>query len=259
MKAKLFAILFCFILFLVFPAQGYAENNRNVVKDQAENLVNLSDRVFQYTDANQDTAAASLINELDKQWNTAAPYYSDRDKHVVDAAIIKLKLLLNSDGDQSEKVDAAVSLRLCFDALQSDGQPLWKSLHSEVLSPVIKMKNALKDKDNDRFQSTLNHFLDEYALIYPAMMIDGQPDAINLVDKRITSFTDKRLLDVNASSRIRQLNSIETELNQVFEQASNKQEDLITLAAIIGGLVLSVLAYASWRRFLAERVRRRTR
>jgi sporulation protein YpjB len=256
MKAKLFAIFVCFILFLGFPEHGHAEKNQEVLKDHMEVLVDLSDRVFQYADANQDAAAASLLNELSNKWNASQQVYSERDQRAISTAMIKLKLLINSGDNQREITDAAVSLRLSFDALATEGQPLWKDLHSEVIAPVSKMKTALKNKDNERFQYLLNDFLDEYAVIYPALVIDGQSDTVNLMNKRISTFSDNRLKDVKTNARIRQLNAIEYAINQVFHQSTNtREESMMALVAIISGIVVCVLAYASWRRFTGERMR----
>ncbi|MCQ2010105.1 sporulation protein YpjB [Sporolactobacillus sp. STSJ-5] len=258
MNAKLVAIFISFILFIGFPVQGRAENDTKAAKNHTEDLINLSDRVFQYTDANQDTAAYSLLNELSKEWNRSPQNYSEKDQRVINTAIAKLKVLMaNSGENQREITDAAVSLRLGFDALAPDGKPLWKNLHYAVTAPVSKMKSALNNKDNERFQYYLNEFLDKYAVVYPAMVINGQTDVVNLVNKQINSFSDQREKSLKTSTRIRQLNGIDRELNNVFDQSSqNHEESMVGLATIIGGIIVCVLAYASWRRYMGEHLRR---
>ncbi|MCO7176748.1 sporulation protein YpjB [Sporolactobacillus kofuensis] len=259
MKANRFALLCFLILFFAFPAQIHAESEQDVLRNQTEHLVTLSDRIFEYTDANQIGAATSLLDELSKQWDKIDVHYSEQDSRTIKTALVKLKLFLTDDAEQSERVNAAASLRLCFDALTTNGQPLWKSLHTEVTAPLTSMKSALKDRDTDRFQHALNQFLDKYALIYPAMVIDGQRDAVNLVDKRITTFSGKRLLDIKTNTRIQQLNVIDHELSLAFEQSPDLKEDIIIPVGAMGALVISVLCYTSWRRYMAEHVRRSTR
>ncbi|MCO7127024.1 sporulation protein YpjB [Sporolactobacillus shoreicorticis] len=258
MNAKLFAIFISFILFIGFPVQGRAEKDIQAAKDHTEELINLSDRVFQYTDANQDTAAFSLLNELSKEWDRSPQNYSDKDQRVINTAIAKLKILMaNSGEDQREVTDAAVSLRLSFDALAPNGKPLWKNLHSEVVASVSKMKSAVKKKDHQRFQYYLNEFLDKYAVVYPAMVIDGQSDAVSLVNKQINTLADQRDKSLKTNVRIQQLTMIEHELNDVFDQSlKNNEESMVGLATVIGGIIVCVLAYTSWRRYVGERLRR---
>ncbi|MCL1631826.1 sporulation protein YpjB [Sporolactobacillus sp. CPB3-1] len=257
MKAKLLALLICSILFIGFPNQGQAASDDKVL-DHQKNSIELADRVFQYTEANQLAAASSLLNELAQHWKRDSRQFSDQNREVITASIIKLKILLNKSGNtQGERVDAAVSLRLAFDALDPNGQHLWKTMQPEVLNSLSHVEKALKKEDLAQFQYQLNHFLDKYSVIYPALVIDKQSDVVQLVDKQIAAFSGNRLQDVHSRTRIRQLNDIERELKLVFSQnANNGALSDIGLSASLGAIIVTVLSYASLRRFVGERARR---
>ncbi|GEB76139.1 sporulation protein YpjB [Sporolactobacillus inulinus] len=257
MNVKLFIIFVCFTLFIGFPERGYAENSSAAMKNQTDNLVSLSDQVFHYSIAKQDKAAASLLHELSEKWNHSLDLYSEKEQQVIGTSIVKLKVLLKTQANQQEIADAAASLRLGFDALQNEGAPMWKEKRSDIMEPLSRMNTALKNKKQEHYQYELNQFLNEYAIIYPALIIDGRPDMVTLLDQRITTLTNHRLEDIKESKRISQVNRITDDMNRLFKQSRNgKDENTMGLMTIIGGIVVAVLAYVSWVRYTAERKRR---
>lgn len=256
MKAGILFVLLCIVFVFIGPDNGYAKTVDNNVRQQTLN--DLSDRIFQYADANQVDAAKNLLNEFDRVWSSSEADYSETDGRVVDTAVSQLKLLLDSGVNSSEIRNAAISLRLCIDALTTSGSPLWKGLQSQVTLPINGMIKALENKDQTVFQEELNRFLDSYALIYPSLMIDGNPDAVQMANNSVSAFADQRMSTVQDRTRINQINLIGRELTGVFDQSpSSNRNGLSPLMLTVGGLLLLVLFYVSMRKYIGDRFKRR--
>ncbi|RYL94897.1 hypothetical protein EWI07_04660 [Sporolactobacillus sp. THM7-4] len=253
MRMKIAAILFCLMFFVTLPDHGYAKEV-NAKEQQLVQLSDLSDRIFQYADTNQLSAAKSLLQEFDQKWDRMESDFPDTDGRVVDLAALQLKLSLDSNVNKSEIRNAAVSLRLCVDALEPNGSPLWKGLQSQVLVPIDGMKKALVSKNHSTFQEELNQFLNSYDLIYPSLVIDEQPDVVRLLNQRVSAFSDQRTTAGREKDRIRQLGVIERELSAVFKNSQDSGEDrLLPLFSALGAVLLAVLSFVSWRKYLGDR------
>lgn len=258
MKAKCIAALFCLALLVTTAATGHAAGEKETVS-QPETLIDLSDRVFQYAGAKQYQAAKEILNEFDGRLRHKSGNYRESDRRVVEMSSLRLKLLLDQGVNHEEIRKAAVSFRLCVDALVSDDTPLWRGLRQQVMSPLVKIKDALKKgSDPSVFQTDLNHFLDSYAVVYPSMVIDSRGDLLRMVNTRINKLAERRLSDEGKKEQTALLNQIQRELNQIFRQKEKQSEDALgTLAAVTGGLVIAVLSYVSWRKFYGSRQRQK--
>lgn len=256
MKIEFAAVLLCLMFFFIAPHGGYAQASE---KDSQQQMLNsLSDHIFQYADADRADAAKSLLNEFDRVWSQSESGYSDEDGRIIDTAVLRLKILLNSGGDSGEIRHAAIALRLCVDAMTGSGSPLWKELRPRVLDPIKGMQTALKRQDYTTFQADLNHFLDSYALIYPSLMIDGSPEGVRVANNSINAFADHRMSTVQDKTRLQQLTVIEKELTDVFDRSpASTVDSLSPLIAAVGGFVLLALFYVSLRKYFGERFRRR--
>ncbi|GGL47260.1 sporulation protein YpjB [Sporolactobacillus putidus] len=256
MKTEFAAVLLCLMFFFIGPHYGYARTSDKNIHEQELN--NLSDRIFQYADANQEDAAKNLLSEFDRTWSTSETAYPDEDGRIVGTVALRLKILLDSGGNSSEIRDAAIALRLCVDALTTSGSPLWKAMRSQVLGPIKGMQTSLKNQDYPGFQAELNQFLDSYALIYPSMMIDGNPEGVIVVNKSVNAFADQRMSTIQDKMRIQQLTLIEKELAGVFDRSpASTIDSLSPLILAVGSFLLFVLIYVSLRKYFGERFKRR--
>ncbi|RYM05406.1 hypothetical protein EWH99_06410 [Sporolactobacillus sp. THM7-7] len=252
MKARIIAVLLCLVFFILPLEHGHAKNVHQ--NGRIEALVELSDRIFQYADTNRLNAAKSLLDEFNQQWSKQKADFSETEVRVVDSAALQLKLLLDSNVNHSESRNAAITLRLCMDALATDDDPLWKKMRSRVTDPVAAMKKALESKNRAAFQSEMNRFLDGYALIYPSLVLDVRPDSLRLLDEVVSDISQRRVWIGREKERIRQLNRLDRELSIVFRQSPASYEDrLLIFVTAVGGFVLTVLFYVSWRKYLGER------
>ncbi|MFT8316853.1 MAG: sporulation protein YpjB [Sporolactobacillus sp.] len=251
MRTGYITALLCLILLIILPHAANA-NTRDwgSASEQGQSLTALSDRIFQYTNANQREAAASLLAEFNKKWKTEENNYPQQDQAIIQTASDQMKLMLRSNVNNNQASDAAITLRLSVDALTPAEAPLWKELQPQVMQPISKMKKAIASNQQDVYQTELNHFLDSYSLVYPSMVIDGRTDMIQAVDQKVSQLDAERSLPVNKKSRIRQLNVLDSEMKQAFEQGRiQNSHNFVLMAVSLAGFVLLILGYSSWRRY----------
>lgn len=253
MKFGLLIAALFLILLVTCPSIGHADNLGSHVT-RSEELTNLTDNIMQYTGANQINAAKSLLSSFNKEWEQSRGAYSETDWRTVDTESLQLKLQLNADADSHAMNEAALSLRLCVDALTGGGAPLWKDMQEQVLAPVETMKKAIENQDQLTFQSQLNNFLDQYAVIYPSLVIDGPGDQVQLVDRTVAMLENNRLAAVKKTDRISQLNLINAELAQLFDPKSiGEKNNFVPAVTVIGGCLFLTLIYVSWRKYSGRR------
>lgn len=253
MKVGLLAVAFILIFIIAWPVQGNTEGPVKYVTQNQE-LTDLTDRILQYTDANQTDAAKSLLSSFDKKWKALMPVYSEPDWRTVEADALQLRFQLDSDVSSQAMHENALSLRLCVDALTGGGAPLWKDMKDQVLSTVMGMKQAIDTRDQADFQSRLNDFLDLYAIIYPSLVIDGPNDQVQMINQAVTGLENSRSAAVNDKVRMKQLNLIEIDMSRVFGQNTpSGNNNMIPLIAIISSFLILSLCYVSWKKYTERR------
>lgn len=256
----IFAVLIC-IVWLSVPLHAFAETDDTAAQTWKQ-LSDLSDQIFQYADTKHDDAANAILSKFNKEWDQAAGKYHvpEIDQRVIDTISQELKHFLQSNVNNTEARRAAIQLRLSVDAIESGASPLWKGLRPQVMTPIAAMEQAAGKKDWSRFQQRLNQFLDSYETVYPALVIDADPDALQKVNRDVTAFSNERMLvRQDKSGSLKRLNRIEAELAAIFSQqtADSREDGLILPVTVIGGVILAVLAYVSWKKYKEERERRK--
>ncbi|WKB37137.1 sporulation protein YpjB [Terrilactibacillus sp. S3-3] len=250
------AALICMV-WLSVPLHAFAKADDKAAHTWKQ-LSDLSDQIFEYADTKHDDAANTILDTFNKKWEQAAGKYHvpEVNERVIDTISQELKHFLQSHVNDSEARKAAIQLRLSVDAIESGDSPLWKGLQSQTMTPITAMKQAAGKNDwTDDFQQQLNQFLGSYETIYPALVIDANPDALQKVNQDVTTFSNERMLvRQDKSASLKRLNDIETELTAIFsEQTADPVEDgLILPITVIGGAILIALAYVSWKKNIKD-------
>ncbi|CAM3183790.1 sporulation protein YpjB [Sporolactobacillus spathodeae] len=252
MNAARFAAIIGLVIVLLLPLDAKADSI-TLKTGQKDTLIDLSDQIFQYASAGQQTAADSLLHQFLSQWHVAESHYSQQDSQIVTTAANQVQVALHADATKREIENNAIVLRLCMDALSNDGsQPLWKALRTQVLSPISQMKRALGRHQNQEYQLALNRFLDQYSLIYPAMSLGPQADRVKSIEDQVTRLDQQRDNATENRKQLQEINVMETELKQVFNvNPIMSNHGYAILTAIFAVLLFSILGYTSWKKFHA--------
>ncbi len=157
-----------------------------------------------------------------------------------------------------ERVQAVTQFRFVVDALYSEHQPLWMKMKGTILGDLQELKAAAIKEDHQQYQQRLNHFIADYTVIHPALSLDRPGDDVQVLHSYITHLENERMTDTLYQEKISQLADLEASLAGLFSEPERDNADPSLFAVIysIGGVILSALFYAGWKKYRAERNRR---
>ncbi|WP_010631670.1 sporulation protein YpjB [Sporolactobacillus vineae] len=239
--AGMLVIFYIFFSFGSF-AEGAGKNTSAALSDQA-------DQIVQYTDANQIQAAKAVLKNLEASWSAIKSMYSETDQRTIEIQLDQLGSVLTGSTSAGERPARALSLRLSLDALSAGNHdPLWTQMRDPVLSTIGAMESAMRKHDRAAFYDQRNQFLNQYAILYPALVISGSDDLLNRVDRLVSGLGKDGL--TNRES-LADLSKLRAEFRQLFHlQTMAIQGNRVPFIAFVIGVVLILsLAFVSWRRF----------
>ncbi|RYL93236.1 sporulation protein YpjB [Sporolactobacillus sp. THM19-2] len=261
MKSEQTAFLFCLILFLIFISGFYIPDEKQKKTDNAE-LIGLSDRIYQYTAANQNGISKNLLDQYHVALADKRKQFAEDDRRVLETLSSRLKLLLRSDVNNKEAEEAALALRLGTDASISDSDPLWKNMYPRIAGLMNTIKEAVEnDRDPAVIRKEFNQFLNVYASVYPSLYIDSTNDKLMTTDEHIAQLSQETSSNISKKEWLAKVSEVEKDLNQIFTREESLPEnpgsDLLVFVS--GGALIAVLTYVSWRKYHATVVRRQKR
>jgi sporulation protein YpjB len=239
--AGMLVIFFIFFSFSSF-AKSAGENTSAALSDQA-------DQIVQYTDANQIQAAKTVLKNLEATWSGIKSVYAETDQRTIEIQLDQLDSVLTGGTSAGERPARALSLRLSLDALSAaNHEPLWIQMRDPVLSTIGAMESAVRKDDRAAFHDQQNQFLNQYAILYPSLVISGSGDLLNRVDRLVSELSTDRL--PNRES-LAELSKLRADFRQLFHlQTTAMQGNRVPMTAfVIGAVLILSLVYVSWRRF----------
>ncbi|WP_162356368.1 sporulation protein YpjB [Metabacillus mangrovi] len=168
--------------------------------------------------------------------------------------------LMNMNSGEEDKVRAVTQFHMVVDAAFTENEPLWSSAEPSIMAAFQNMK---KDAAGEAaaFEQDWNEFLGFYELIYPSVSVDVPPDQIRKVDALITSGKNQWVESGSEKEKVEHLTAMESEFQQLFDRVKKDESDpsLIWVIISTGGIIISTLFYAGWRKFKGEKQGERER
>lgn len=235
--------LLVFILFFSFS---------NLVESAPQSvpasLSDQSDQIVQYADANQIQAAKNVLGDLEMTWSKVKTDYSETARRTIDIQLNQLGSDLAGSSAAGVSQAHALSLRLSLDVLASaNHDPLWIQMEDPVLSTVGAMASAIRKNDIDTFYYQRSRFLNQYATIYPSLVISGSGDLLARVDRLVSGIGGEHL---TAKEDLAVLAELQSALRQLFHpEVSLPAERIQPVAFVVGAVLILCLLFVSWRKF----------
>jgi sporulation protein YpjB len=172
-----------------------------------------------------------------------------------------MEAAVNSSMEYEERVTKMTKFRLVVDAISTSHQPLWIEMKESILTAFQQAKEAANSGDSAHFHTNFNTFLSLYNVIYPSMKIDVSVENIQKLDARINYIDEYRSEVVNNMKSQQELEGLETDLKDLFENMDEDEADPSLWWVIIstGSIIILTLSYVGWRKFQAEKEMRKNR
>jgi len=162
---------------------------------------------------------------------------------------------VSTNMNYEERMNKLTKFRLVIDAIATSHQPLWIEMEDQIMSAFNQAKEAAINGDTAKFHSSFNNFLSLYNVIYPSMKIDVPIENIQKLDTRINYIDEYRAQVVNNVKSQQELDRLELDLKNLFENLDEDEADPSIWWVIIstGSIIIMTLSYVGWRKYLGEK------
>lgn len=255
MHKKIYVLICLFSL--VFSTNAYAEKDYD--KLEWRNLNQTADKVLQLVKEEKYSDAKQLLDFFSKQF--LALRFEDQDLSMTHLRLITnsyekaMGAVTSASASHEERILAVSEFRLVVDALVSEHHPLWKNTETQVMDYFTKMQEAISAEDNSSFQHHFNGFLQKYAVIRPALMVDLLPHQFQRIDSHVKYVERSRALIVTNEDKAKHIKIMEEDFFKLYQGFEEDQADpsLWWVIFSIGGTILSSLFYAGYKKYKAEK------
>lgn len=255
MRKKIFVLICLFSL--VFSINVYAEKDYD--KLEWRNLNQTADKVLQLVKEEKYSDSKQLLDFFSKQF--LALRFEDQDISMTHLRLITssyekaMKAVTSTSASHEERVLAVSEFRLVVDALVSEHHPLWKNTETQVMNYFAQMREAISEEDNSSFQHHFNGFLQRYAIIRPALMVDLLPHQFQRIDSHVRYVERSRASLVTNKDKAKQIKIMEEDFLKLYKGFEEDQADpsLWWVIFSIGGTILMSLFYAGYKKYKAEK------
>lgn len=259
MKFFRMVVVICLILFL-YSASIFAVSK----EDDWESLDHLSDQALLMVKQERYKEAEKLLsifsNEFLKVNLQNGPYSIDELQVIADTHNHALEAVNSSSLIFEDKLRVVTQFRFVIDAIRSEHQPMWAEMEDSIMTTFSQMKQTVEVGDIQTYQQHLNTFLTKYELIYPSLKVDITADAMERLDSHITSLDHFRNEDLNSSTRLKQLEQMEVDLKNLFDNIEQDEADpsLIWVMILTGSAIILSLTYVGWRKYIGDKQKRKS-
>ncbi|WP_053363946.1 sporulation protein YpjB [Bacillus sp. FJAT-27251] len=260
MSARIVTGLIVSVFLLLAPLAVYAEK-----KPSVEKLDNISDEALQMVRIHRYEEAKKLLDQFEGEFLSGAGgrffFSMDELRILTNAYDEAIEAAASPEMEHKERIDKVTKFRLVIDALLSNHQPLWTELEEPIMTVFNGMKQAAENGDQEDFQANLDSFLSLYHMIYPSLKIDITPERIHQLNARVNYIDHYRPDLLSEDSSRDQLAALEADLKNIFDGMTEDETDPSLWWVIIstGSIIILTLSYVGWRKYQAEREKRRNR
>lgn len=241
---------------LIVPKFGHAQSNQT---DPWTQLNSYAGEVSDSIDNSDNKAALVFLQAFTKEWNKVqndpSVQLSNVQVEALTAVADTLKTDLQTDADPVELKRISTEFRLAEDALSSKETPLWMSMGNQLVSSFNNVQKDVKAGNDSKFQVDFNQFMDLYQMIYPAMVINVEPEKVMSLESDVLALQDAQTTVIQDRTEYTgQLNQLDQHLREVFQQPSQDvsalpSESINSMMMAIFGLIVATLFYVSWRKY----------
>lgn len=250
-------ILFLCICFLR-PCSSYAESD-DEFRQQGENWLQQTEQILLYIEKGKYTEAREQLHELSKQFagsDLSQKHLTVEGIHILAEELVKMEQRLNQVviSDPGLVKQAAMRLKLTFDAVSHPNQPLWKQYYQSLQRHIASFKQSEAKKDTQGMKQAITGLTQEYRLIRSALVISKKPETITKLDS-LVQFLERQKTSEMQAIGIKRFQEILTPLFFGSDQdvlAAYRpyvnSEIMMIMSWIVFWLTV-VLGYVGWRKY----------
>ncbi|NMH68841.1 sporulation protein YpjB [Bacillus sp. RO3] len=251
---KLLQLAVTIFVFLVFiPEPLYAVESPSPINDLDE----IADQSLQMTKAGRYEEAKQLLHYFSDEFQSLNGHQSfsmDELRILTISHNLAVESINQASADMDQKVNAVTKFRLVMDALSSKHQPLWVEMEDPIMEAFKGLKSAAENRDAGQYHTTLNLFLSKYNIIQPSIKLDIPVEQVQSLDARISYLDHYRQDVLEGAETMNELTSLETDLEELFENNQEDEADPSLWWVIIstGSIIVSTLSYVGWRKYKGQ-------
>lgn len=254
MKYKLIILIILWIAIAPITISVYADRNSSI-----DELDTISDEALQLVRSERYEEAKKILDYFSNQFSTVSitdgKFTMDELKILTGAHDEAVEAISNGSMNTNDRINSVTRFRLAVDAVSSGEEPLWIQMEDPVMTTYREMKDAAFQKNKEIFDSKLDDFLTLYQIIYPSLKLDVTPAQFQTVNTLVEYVGTYRLQIYNNNEDQVELNNLEAELQDVFNQVYKDEADPSLWWVIIstGSIIILTLSYVGWRKYIGDK------
>lgn len=254
MRTIMFALIT--VLLITFPTAGLAHQHTD--KDKWDKLNQTSDKVLQLVKQEKLSEAKQLLQYFSEQF--LAISYDQSSLSMNDLRVITtsydqaLEAVTSVRMSHEDRVMKATELRLVIDAVTAQHNPLWINTKGTILKNIDDLKETAKKKESQAFQHQFNHFLRNYRMIRPALLVSLDTTQMQRLDSQVT-FLDRSRSQLSHDKLLEHLDLMETQFKKLYGEIKEDQADpsLLWVMFTMGGMIFASLSYVGYKKYKADK------
>ncbi len=245
---------------MLTPMNVFANSQRPL-----DRLDNISDEALQMIKFQRYEDGKKLLDYFSEQYTDISSkehsFTMDQQRIITVSHDEALEAAVSSKMDYEERVQRLTKFRLVVDAIATSHQPLWTEMKNQIMTVFQEAREAASSGDSAHFHSNFNAFMSLYNIIYPSMKIDVSAENIQRIDARINFIDEYRAEVVNNVKSQQELEGLEMDLKNLFENMDEDEADPSLWWVIIstGSIIILTLSYVGWRKYQGEKAIRKNR
>jgi sporulation protein YpjB len=245
---------------MLTPMNVFANSQRPL-----DRLDNISDEALQMIKFQRYEDGKKLLDYFSEQYTDISSkehsFTMDQQRIITVSHDEALEAAVSPNMDYEERVQRLTKFRLVVDAIATSHQPLWTEMENQIMTVFQEAREAASSGDSAHFHSNFNAFMSLYNIIYPSMKIDVSAENIQRIDARINFIDEYRSEVVNNVKSQQELEGLEMDLKNLFENMDEDEADPSLWWVIIstGSIIILTLSYVGWRKYQGEKAIRKNR
>lgn len=253
MLKKVVLFLNVFLFTAIVPIDALTSSNMEKLNKEVEIALRLVELKYYEESLNrlEEFTGFSLAATTLKEHNLTVDELQAVSK-VYEEAMETLKMETRT---HDEKVQSVMKLRLVVDAVQTEHQPLWTEMESQIMLAIDEALVSILEQERSSFHLSIDHLLTQYALIYDSLQIDVDQETMQRLDGRIRYIDQYRANIFEEAGAQKELVLLKEELQATFADWKEDEADPSLWWVIIstGSLIVISLFYTGWRKFVGTR------
>ncbi len=252
-RAALFAYL---TLVIFYPTTSFAQQETDYRQwsEQAEAIYTLVQEE-QFAQAREElTQLASSLSKGNQELSPIQLQILSDQIIDMDRELTRLSI------DWEQMHFHVLRLRLVFDALSHQHQPLWQQYQGSIKRLLAELQGAVQSQNKDQFHASQDRLIQNFQLIQPALIMVFDVTAVNQAESQLKRIEESKWENRGEEALQQELKQLEAALNSFFlkdPSDSTTEETTPSFIAVIllaGGLIALALTYVGWRKYQGEQM-----